>query len=171
MTIFPSCRVQMLSECKLNQLVRILRTGFDVKFSIVCDVPFPQKRGLVSIGEGEVVYEMYDDADTISVLAYDGVLIWEIDQKGPFEPPIREIFSKPGSFIVTKNGDYLNLQRAHSRRSEPALLNINKGCIEQYRELTQNAAIFGSWKLFLEDTDRPIESRTEIAVFCVEVGN
>lgn len=161
----------MLSECSPNQLVRILRTGFDAKFAVVCDVPIPDKRGLVSFGEDDAVFEMYEDADTISVLAYEGELVWELDQSGPFEPPIREIFSKTGCFFVTDGGEYLSLQRAHTKRKEPALLNIAKGCVEQYRELTQRAAIFGSWKLFLEDADRPIENRTKIAEFCVKAGD
>jgi hypothetical protein len=171
MKIFPSCEVKMLSECQPNQLVRVSRTGVDAKFAVVCDVPVPDKRGLVSFGEAEAVFEMYEDADTISVLACDGALVWELDQQGPIEPPIREIFDKTGCFFVSDGGKYLSLQRAHAHRKEPALLNISKGCIEQYRELTQRTTIFGSWTLFLEDADRPIENRTEIASFCVKVGD
>lgn len=104
MKIFPSCEVKMLSECQPNQLVRILRTGVDAKFAVVCDVPVPDKRGLVSFGEVEAVFEMYEDADTISVLAYDGVLVWELDQQEPIEPPIREIFDKAGCFFVSDGG-------------------------------------------------------------------
>ena len=99
------------------------------------------------------------------------MLVWELDQQGPIEPPIREIFDKAGCFFVSDGGKYLSLHRAHAHRKEPALLNISKGCIEQYRELTQRTAIFGSWKLFLEDADRPIENRAEIASFCVKVGD
>ncbi|WP_217622868.1 hypothetical protein [Roseovarius nubinhibens] len=160
----------MLSECSPNQLVRILRTGFDAKFALVCDVPIQNKRGLVSFGEDDAVFEMFEDADTISVLAYGGELVWELDQEGPFEPPIREIFSKTGCFFVTNGGAYLSLQRAHAQRKNPALLNIEKGCVEPYRELTQGVAIFGSWKLFLEEPERPIESRTKITEFCVKAG-
>lgn len=161
----------MLSECQPNQLVRVLRTGVDASFAVVCDVPIPNMRGLVSFGEDDVVFDMYEDSDTISVLAYKGELVWELDQQGPFEPPIREIFDKPGCFFVSDGGTYLSLQRAHAHRKEPTLLNLSKGCIEQYRELTQRTAIFGSWKLFLEDAERPIENRAEIAAFCVKVGD
>lgn len=171
MNIFPSCEVKMLSECQPNQLVRVLRTGVDASFAVVGDVPIPNKLGLVSFGEHDAVFDMYEDADTISVLAYEGELVWELDQQGPIEPPIREIFDKPGCFFVSSEGKYLSLQRAHARRKEPALLNLSTGCIEQYRELTQRTAIFGSWKLFLEEIERPIENRIEIAAFCVKVGD
>ena len=173
MKIFPSCEVKMLSECQPKQLVRILHTRLDAKFAVVCDVPDPYERGLISFGECDAVLEMYEDADTISVLAYHGVLVWELDQQGPFEPPIREIFDRPGCFFVSDVGKHLSIQcsRPHTHRKTPALFNISQGCIEPYCERTQRAAIFGSWKLFLEDADRPIENRIEIAAFCVKAGD
>ena len=83
MKIFPSCEVKMLSECQPNQLVRILSTGVDAKFAVVCDMTVPDKRGLVSFGEAEAVFEMYEDADTISVLAYAVCWFGSLTSKDP----------------------------------------------------------------------------------------
>ena len=171
MKIFPSCEVKMLSECQPKQLVRILRTGFDAKFAVVCDVPIPNKRGLVSFGEDDAVFEMYEDADAISVLAYDGVLVWELDQKGPFEPPVKQIFEMSGCLVVAKGAKYLNVTRSEQIPRTKLQLNLDDGSVGQYQERLIDAAIFGSWKLFLEDADRPIENRTLITEFCVKAGD
>lgn len=172
MDIFPSCRVQMLSECEAGQLVRILRTGFNSNFALVCDVPDPERRGLVSFDEDKVVFDLYEDADTISVLAYDGSLIWELDQEGPFEPPCTNIFDVSGSLSVSSEGSFLNVTKANaSPITMMHQLNIGKGRVEQYVERIQRTAIFGSWKLYIEDNDRPLETRTKVASFCVKVSS
>lgn len=171
MNVFPICEVKMLSECEVGQLVRTLRTGYASNFSIVCEVPSAKKRGLIWFSDDHAEFSMFDDSETVSVLAYDGTLNWELDQTGPFEPPVKEIFNKPGCLIISQSGQYLNLQRAHAQLDAPAQFSIVEGTVHPYQERLQDVAIFGAWRLFLEDADRPIEHRIEIAAFCVKVGD
>jgi len=118
-----------------------------------------------------VQFDEYEDADTLAALEYSGDLVWETDQHGPFEPPIRDIYEMSGSIVVTKDARYLNVVRSNFVPSIKLQMNIDDGFVGSYRETTRGAAIFGSWKLFLEDADRPIENRTEIATFSTKVGN
>lgn len=171
MKIFPSCEVKMLSECSSGKLVRLLNFGQSDSYSIVCKSPNAGKVGVVWIDTNMVQFDEYEDADTLSVLEYNGDLVWEIDQQGPFEPPIRDIFEMSGSIVVTKDASYLNVIRSNSVPSTKLQLKISEGFVGPYREPMRDAAIFGSWKLFLEDAHRPIENRTKIAEFCVKAGD
>jgi len=171
MKIFPSCEVKVLSECLPGQLVRMLRSGLAHFYCIVCSTPMDGKVGIVWMDGNTAKFDMYDEADTEAVLAYNGELIWEVDQDGPFEPPIRKIFDQSGCLVVAQEARYLNVTRPDQIPSIKLQLNLDDGSVGQYQERTRDAAIFGSWKLFLEDVDRPIENRTKIAEFCVKAGD
>lgn len=149
----------------------MLRSGLAHFYCIVCDPPMDGKVGIVWIDGNTAKFDMYDDADTEAVLAYNGELIWEVDQDGPFESPIREIFDQSGCLVVAQGAKYLNVIRPDQIPSTKLQLNLDDGSVGPYKERTKNAAIFGAWKLFLEDADRPKENRTEIASFCIKVGD
>lgn len=171
MKIFPSCEVKMLSECLPGQLVRMLRSGLAHFYCIVCSTPMDGKVGIVWIDGNTAKFDMYDEADTEAVLAYDGDLIWEVNQDGPFEPPVKQIFEMSGCLVVAKGAKYLNVTRSEQTPRTKLQLNLDDGSVGQYQERLRDAAIFGSWKLFLEDADRPIENRALITEFCVKAGD
>tara|TARA_R110000868_G_scaffold309402_1_gene570731 strand:+ start:49 stop:447 length:399 start_codon:yes stop_codon:yes gene_type:complete len=129
------------------------------------------KVGIVWIDGNTAKFDMYDEADTEAVLAYDGDLIWEVNQDGPFEPPVKQIFEMSGCLVVAKGAKYLNVTRSEQTPRTKLQLNLDDGSVGQYQERLRDAAIFGSWKLFLEDADRPIENRALITEFCVKAGD
>ncbi len=173
MAIYPDCFVTTLSKCKPGQLVRILQNGHAKNNLIVCDLPIDENtRGIVSLEKNSIHLHEYCDADTVFVLAFCGQLAWELDLNGPYEPPEETIFNKPGSILVSDEGSFLNIHQVNNgQRKTLRQLNIKDGCIKQYKDRFSRAAVFGAWKLFLEDCGRPIENRVEIATFCVKAGD
>ncbi len=171
--IFPSCEVKMLSKCCSGQLVRMLRSDQAGCYAIYCKPLNPLgKVGIVWIEENIAKFKMYDKDETEieRVLAYHGDLIWEVDHNGPFELPGKKLSEMPRCLVIAEGAKYLNVTRTDQTSEEILQLNLDDSSYRPYKK-SEDAAIFGSWKLFLEDSDRPIQNRTEIAAFCVKEGS
>ena len=79
-------------------------------------------------------------------------------------------FDKPGAIISDKDGWFLNVVEAGDSGISPEKLqlNLSTGDLDFYQERLKNAAIFGAWVVYLEEQDRPHESRFEVVKFNIK---
>ena len=172
MKIFPVAKIQTLAECKPGQLVRSLEYGEAGRLGVVFDArdQVDALRGVVTISEDVPEFEVEPQPDQMSVLSHLGNVVWEVDHKGPLETNARNLFDKSGAIILDKEGWFLNVVSAggFGISRTKMQLNLSTGVLDRYRERLNKVAIFGAWAVYLEEQDRPHESRFEVVEFNIK---
>jgi hypothetical protein len=165
MRIIPDCSIKPLYECKPGQIVRNLSYGREA-YALAATVKDSDDRALIFLTNKGANYELVQNAKEEMVLAFSGEAVWEIDQDGPYEPPVRTLFGMPGAITCTVDGWYLNASFSqgfgHGRLLQ---IDIKSGEASQFRERFSNVSIFGAWRLSLHDEGTPFSEKTAVATF------
>jgi hypothetical protein len=166
MKIHPSSSIKNLAECIPGQVVRDIAYGKDGKFGLVSDIADCTNRAIVYLSDHSAEYALITNPETYKVLAYLGETVWEIDQLGPFEPPMNSLFNKAGCLIRSSESWLLNVKYAFgSSGIHRVQYDLNLGKLFNYREFMSDVAVFGAWALYLLEEGEPSEHRIELARF------
>jgi hypothetical protein len=163
MLVLPECDIRPLNDCPPGAALRLLSHGG--QFAIVGDGDDSEYRVLITFEADGPSLEFVEKSDTFKVLCFTGDCILDVDQRGPFEPPLRTMYEKPGCLIREPSRWLLNVRLARSsRRYERAQFDLtNHKVLPRISDRLNNIAVFGAWKLYLGQHDRPREEWTEIA--------
>lgn len=166
MIILPDCEIKPLSECEAGKLVRLVGHLGSGEFALVADLKDQNGRALVLFQEGPPVFLIESDPARLKVLAYNSDLILEVDQNGPYEPVIRELYEAAGCLIHEGTRWLLNVWEANSgiMRYRAQYDFETSQLVEVSREL-RNIATFGKWSLHLGERSSLREDRIKIAAF------
>ncbi len=171
MKVFPDAKVKTLAECTPGQLLRSLEYGEGQKFGLAYEHTSAGQHYLgILLFEGEhPVFQPEDRPEQVTVLAYSGEVIFEVDQNGPLETNARNLFDVPGTTIADKDGWVLNVSSGSGYgRQNLMQFDLQTGRLEPYRERLSKVGIFGAWTVYLEEHGRLTQERIEISKFKVK---
>ncbi|MBK5946256.1 hypothetical protein CCR83_07325 [Rhodobacter veldkampii DSM 11550] len=172
MKIFPNAKVQTLKDCHPGQLVRGYGYSEDSDFGIVFDFDNGdiKKRGVISLTKNGPEYSFDEEPDIAKVLAYGGELVFEVNQLQHCESRASSLYDQKGVLVGTAAGWSLNVQAEEQfgRRGRRAQLHLPSAILSFGQDQAQGVGFFGSWSVYLEDEDRPVERRVLIAKFTVK---
>lgn len=170
--IFPDAKVQTLKEYHPGQLVRGYGYSEDRDFAIVFDFDNGdiKKRGVVSFTKNGPEYSFAEEPDIAKVLAYGGELVFEADQLQHCESRASSLYDQKGVLVATAAGWTLNVQdeEQFGRRGRRAQFHLPSAMLSFGQDQAQGIGFFGSWSLYLEDEDRPLEKHVLIAKFTMK---
>lgn len=166
MIISPDCEIKPLSECDAGKLVRLVNHWGDGEFALVADLENGEGRALILFQEGTPVYLIDNNPAQLKVLAYSSDLIFEVDQHGPYEHNIRELYETSGCVILEGTRWLLNVREPNPEfRPHRAQYDFETFQLVEVSREINNIAIFGRWSLYLGDRDTLREERVSIAAF------
>lgn len=166
MIILPDCAIKPLSECEAGKLVRLVRHWGNGEFALVADLKEGTGRALVLFQEGTPAYLIENNPAQLKVLAYSSDLIFEVDQLGPYETTIRELYETSGCVICEGTRWLLNVREANPRPPfARAQYDFEAFQLVEVSQELNNIAIFGKWALYLGARDTLRDERIRIAAF------
>ena len=166
MIIFPECEIKILGECKPGEIVRIIQPHAAGQFALIASVVDSDGRALILVQEVAPAYVIIDDPKRYRVLSYPGELQLEVDQEGPFEPPVRRLYEMNGCLLRTCDSWRMNVQSAvGGGRRDQGQYDLNRAELANPRYDVNDVAIFGNWALYFGPPGAPREERLKIASF------
>ncbi len=166
MIILPDCEIKPLSECEAGKLVRLVGHWKNGEFALVADLKDGKGRALVLFQEGAPIFLIEKNPAQLKVLAYSSDLILEVDQHGPYETTIRELYETSGCVIRERTRWLLNVQNGLPQlQYHRAQYDFETFQLVEVSGELNNFVIFGKWSLYLGELDTLREERIKIAAF------
>ena len=166
MNILPEFEIKALSDCKTGRLVRPLSHFGKEKFALVADIENSDRRVLILLLEDGPVFVIEDQPDYHHVLEYNGDLILELDQRGPFSAGFGEMYGQVGCMVHDGTRSLLNVRPADIRwGADVAQFNCQTFMLEYARNQSRNIAVFGKWQMYIGDMDGARENWVGVAGF------
>ena len=163
MEIWPYISRKSLKECKSGAIVHIVGSHFDNLPAIVCEDNDTGK-GLIYLGDNDVVYWLAKDPGSIEVFSYDGDPVLLLDHKSATTSYSYHKTRKTiGLVAFVESGCYMNVSLATEQMRPEFRYHFESARVSPaYESDKGNSVVFRNWSLVLTNPDIPHAKPLEI---------